>query len=183
MSRLAWLLRLVLLLITAPLAAEQEAQPQAALTFEEHIRPIFKTYCFDCHGGEDEVEGGLDLRLRRLLVKGGESGPVIQPGNPEASFLYRRVRDGEMPPRNKKLSSEQIATLGRWIAAGAPTAREEPKEIGKGIGITEEDRGFWSFQPIRHPDAPKLENDSRVRTPVDAFLLAALQEKDLFFCA
>src|SRR6185369_2292637 len=59
----------------------------STLTFEQHIRPILKAHCFDCHGEGEKLKGGLDLRLRRLIVTGGESGPAIVPGNPDKSLL------------------------------------------------------------------------------------------------
>lgn len=108
MSRLVWPVRFVLLLITAPLTTGQEAQPQAALTFEEHIRPIFKTHCFDCHGSHDELEAGLDLRLRRFAVKGGESGPAIVPGDSQASYLYRRVVTARCRPGTTSLLKKRF---------------------------------------------------------------------------
>ncbi len=86
-----------------------------------------------------------------------------------------------MPPRDNKLAEEEVLTIRKWIEAGAPTARPEPENIGRGIGITQEDREFWSFQPIRRPNVPVLENGERARTPVDAFVLAAMQEKSLSF--
>ena len=49
-------------------------------TFERDIRPLFREYCFDCHGATDELKGGLDLRLVRFMKAGGESGPAIHPG-------------------------------------------------------------------------------------------------------
>src|SRR5207244_9284819 len=74
-----------------------------------------------------------------------------------------------------------VAVIGRWIAAGARGARPEPQEIATGLQITPEERAFWSFQPIRRPAVPKVEAASRVRTPIDAFLLARLEEKKLTF--
>ena len=66
---------------TPPAPAPPLVDPKAAISFEHDIRPIFKAYCFDCHGAEAEHKAGLDLRLRRLVVKGGESGPAIVPGD------------------------------------------------------------------------------------------------------
>ena len=151
------------------------------LTFETHIRPIFKAYCFDCHGAEEELQGGLDLRLRRLLIKGGKSGPAIEPGNSEESLLLQRIQQGEMPPRDVKLNEKQIATIAQWIATEAPTAREEPQELDKGIGITPEDRSFWSFQPVIRPVLPESSFGPTVRTPIDALLMVKLQENNLSF--
>src|SRR5215813_4396227 len=62
-----------------------------APTFEKDIRPILKAHCFDCHGEGDKLRGGLDLRLRRLMLKGGDDGPVIVPGKPEKSPLFKMV--------------------------------------------------------------------------------------------
>src|SRR6266478_556785 len=111
--------------------------------FEKDIRPILKAHCFECHGEGEKLKGGLDLRLRRLMLQGGDDGPVIVPGKPDRSLLFKLVHSGEMPKREKKLTREQVVLIKRWIAAGANTARLEPAEIGKGGGITEEDRSFW----------------------------------------
>ena len=83
------------------------------------------------------MKGGLDLRLRRLILKGGDDVPVIVPGKPEKSRLFKLVHSGEMPKREKKLTPEQIALVREWIANGARTARPEPDQLAKGGGITE----------------------------------------------
>jgi hypothetical protein len=153
------------------------------LTFERHIRPILKAHCFDCHGATAELEGEIDLRLRRFMLAGGESGPAIEPGNPDSSLLIERIREGEMPPGDKKMSPEELATIEKWIAAGAVTARDEPEQLDAGLGIMPEEREFWSFQPLKRPAVPDLEQSDRGRTPIDAFILAKLQEKGLVFSA
>src|SRR5688572_23322498 len=146
----------------------------ASPTFEKDIRPILKAHCFDCHGEGEKLKGGVDLRLRRLMLSGGDNGPVIVPGKPDKSLLFIMVHSGEMPRREKKLASDQIALIKKWIAAGANIARPEPAEIGKGSGITDEERAFWSFQPIRQPTVPRTKARDRARTPIDAFLLSEL---------
>ena len=55
---------------------------EATLTFEQDIRPILKEFCFDCHGAEQKLQGGLDLRLRRLIANGGDHGAALVPGMP-----------------------------------------------------------------------------------------------------
>jgi hypothetical protein len=150
-------------------------------TFEKDIRPILKANCFDCHGEGEKLKGGLDVRLRRLILQGGNEGPAIVPGKPDKSLLFTMVHEGEMPKRDKKLTKEQIALIKDWIAAGAKTARPEPAEIGEGAGITDEERAFWSFQPIRQSDVPKTKPQDRARTPIDAFLLKALARQKLGF--
>ena len=152
-----------------------------APTFEKDIRPILKANCFDCHGEGEQLKGGLDVRLRRLMLKGGDDGPVIVPGKPEKSLLFKLLHSGEMPKREKKLTREQVALIKEWIATGAKTARPEPAELTKGSGITDEERAFWSFQPIRRPEVPKTKPKDRARTPIDAFLLNALAKQKLGF--
>ena len=61
------------------------------VTFEQHVRPILKTHCFQCHGEEGEHEANLDLRLARLIVKGGDSGPAIVPGNAAESLIIEKL--------------------------------------------------------------------------------------------
>ena len=62
-----------------------------------------------------------------------------------------------MPPGEQKVSAKEIATIEAWIAAGARTARKEPAEIGPGTLITDEDRDYWAFRPIRRPSTPKFD--------------------------
>ena len=151
------------------------------LTFEKDIRPILKANCFDCHGEGEKLKGGLDLRLRRLMLQGGENGPVIVPGKPERSTLFKLIHSGEMPKRDKKLTPVQVALIKRWIDGGAKTARPEPTEVGQGAGITDEERAFWSFQPIGQPKIPATRNKDRARTPIDAFLVESMAKKKLSF--
>lgn len=157
------------------------APKASALSFEKEIRPILKANCFDCHGEGEKPKGGLDLRLRRWMVRGGESGPAIVPGNAAKSHLIELVRSGEMPKREKKLTPQEIATLEAWISAGARNARPEPESIPTGMTITEEERSHWAFQPIRRPAIPSARPRDRVRNPVDALLLAPLRARNLEF--
>jgi mono/diheme cytochrome c family protein len=143
-----------------------------ALTFEQHVRSILKVHCFQCHGEEDEHQGNLDVRLVRLLVKGGDSGPAIIAGKASESYLIERIEAGEMPPEGKKLAESEIATLRAWIEQGAKTARPEPETLSK---ITEEERGFWSFQPIASPPLPTVQAAEQLHSPIDAFLLVKLE--------
>ena len=102
-----------------PLAALTSASAQEKLTFEQHVRPILKTYCLDCHGGGEKLEGNLDLRLAKFAAKGGESGPALVAGDAAKSKLVERMKSGEMPPLEKKVPADKIAVIEQWIAAGA----------------------------------------------------------------
>ncbi len=155
----------------------------AELTFERDVRPILKTSCFQCHGEGEKAKGGVDLRLRRLMLgKTKDGDPILVPGDPAKSELLLVLKRGEMPEKGKPLTSEQIATIEKWIAQGAKTARAEPAEVPKYF-ITEEEREFWAFQPIRRVAAPTVKNAASVRTPIDAFLLVKLEAKGLGFSA
>ncbi len=140
------------------------------LTYEEHIRPILKANCFDCHGESESPKAGLDLRLRRLMLQGGKSGPALVPGNPEQSPLIQLVTSGEMPKRTRKLSAQEIDRLRDWVAQGAPTLGPEPSEVPRGMLISEAERRHWAFQPLRLPRVPSTQRADRVRNPIDAFI-------------
>jgi hypothetical protein len=148
------------------------------LTFEADVRPILKAHCFQCHGEAGEREGELDLRLRRLIAKGGQSGAAIVAGEADASLLLERVRSGEMPPGDKRLDSTEIKVLAEWIASGAKTARDEPDVVGDGPIFTQEERSYWAFQPVQRPSVPAFDEARRVRTPIDALLLQSISERD-----
>lgn len=120
-----------------------------AITYEQDIRPIFRAHCFDCHGATDEIEGGLDLRLVRFMIEGGDSGPAIELHQSESSLLIDRVVSGEMPPGDSAISEEELLTLRTWIDQGGKTIRPEPKTLGAGLGITPEERSFWAYAPIK----------------------------------
>src|SRR5271154_7004758 len=128
MQRVRWLLCLLLALVPGALRAADSSVPPAAVSFEKHIRPLLKVHCLHCHGDGEVREGGLDVRLRRLLVAGGESGVAIVPGKPAESYLVDRLVAGEMPPGEKKLSTAEIDLFKRWITGGAKTLHAEPAQ-------------------------------------------------------
>jgi len=163
-----------ILLGFGPLHSAEPPAAAAVPRFETDIRPIFREYCFDCHGATTKLDGGLDLRLVRFLQKGGESGPSVVPGDVAASYLLDRVKSGEMPPGEAHLPPKQIEILERWVAAGAPTLRPEPESIGPGVPISAEERSYWAYQPIVRPEVPTWPAEERVRTPIDALLRKAM---------
>lgn len=167
---------LPLLAAIAPAAALAAEAPTPL--FEKDIRPILKTHCFHCHGEEaDDVKAGLDVRLVRFLKKGGESGPVIVPGDAAKSHLLKQLKDGEMPKGKAKLPEREIALIETWIAQGARTARPEPETLGSGYVFTEEERNWWSLQPIEKPGVPAGEAGN----PIDAFVAEKLKKNGLEF--
>jgi hypothetical protein len=167
-------LAIIVLVVFAP----RLSSAAAPLTFERDIRPIFKTHCFQCHGEEEELSGNLDVRLVRLLAKGGDSGPAFVAGDAAKSLLIERITKGEMPPEGKKISAGELAKLRSWIDDGAKTAKPEPEQLAK---ITDEERSFWSFQPLENPALPNVASHDAATSPIDRFLLAKLAEQGLEF--
>ena len=165
----------------AAIAAPGDAASAADISFENHIRPILKAHCLQCHGEGEETNGNLDLRLRRFILQGGDSGPAFVAGKPDESPLYERTSANDMPPGDTKLTPDELATIRKWIQSGAKTLRPEPESIPDGVYIPAEDRNFWSFVPIRNPEVPEVESHDRVRTPIDAFLLRRLEQENLGF--
>src|SRR5262245_48897104 len=102
--------------------------PAQTQFFESKIRPLLADNCYKCHSqSAEKVKAGLLLDTREGVLKGGESGPAIVPGDPEKSLLIKAVRyadpDLQMPPKGKKLSDQQIADLTSWVKMGAPDPR------------------------------------------------------------
>ena len=151
----------------------------APLMFERDIRPIFKTHCFHCHGEEQEIKGELDLRRKRFLEKGGETGPAIIAGKPHESLLIEQLKSGEMPKGKKPLKAEDIAKVEQWIAEGAKTLRSEPETLAPGTVLSEEERNYWAFQPIKQSKIPAAQIAST--NPIDAFLTEKLARSNLSF--
>ncbi len=151
----------------------------SGLYFERDVRPILKTHCFHCHGEAGETKGGLDVRLVRFIQKGGDSGAVLVPGDAAKSHLLTQLKEGEMPKGKAKLPDHEIATIEKWIQQGAKTARPEPEELGPEHLFTEEDRQWWSLQPIEKPEVPAGD----FQNPIDAFIAAKFSEKGLEFSA
>jgi hypothetical protein len=162
--------------LLAAFSPAQAAGPGKSPTFERDVLPLFVTYCLKCHGAK-ESKAGLDLRTLVGIAEGSDSGPVLVPGSPERSLLFKQVTMGKMPPGKTKLAPAQVRMLRSWILAGAradqplrPITRE--KDTG---------RKHWAFQPPARPKVPLVRNPARVRTPVDAFLLARLEARGLTF--
>ncbi|MDG2407711.1 MAG: DUF1553 domain-containing protein [Pirellulales bacterium] len=164
-----------------------EVDPQAIAFFENKIRPLLAENCYECHGEEEQES---DLRVDSLvgLMRGGEGyGAAIVPGNPGGSILISAVKHQEltMPPE-KKLSARQIEDLVHWIKMGAPWpgstgAHKDINDIDteQGITITDEDRSWWSYQPVVHPEIPQVGPSLETGNPIDAFIRAELLKDGL----
>ncbi len=116
----------------APNAKSLRAADSKAPDFDTEVAPIFQAKCHKCHGEKDR-KAELDLRSLAAILKGGESGTVVVPKDPEKSLLYEKIVEGEMPPTKKdRLSEAEVVTIRRWIEAGA---RGGSKTGPDGVGV------------------------------------------------
>ena len=159
------------------LCGAAESGEPARLTFEKHVRPILKAHCFQCHGEDEELRGELDVRLVRLMLAGGQSGPVVVPGRPDESLLWQLVSIDEMPNGQKKLSAEQKHIIRRWILQGANTARPEPENVSD-ARFSHEELTHWAWQPVSRPATPLVDH-FEIETPIDAFVASRLAKHGL----
>lgn len=175
-SPLAWFLTGPLLLLASKngFGGERPPTPEQVRFFETSIRPVLAEHCYRCHGPAKQ-KAGLRLDSREHLLKGSSEGPIVAVGQPEKSRLIQAVRHEDpslkMPP-DKKLTDRQIADLARWIKMGMPYPPERataPK--------TEET--FWAFKAPVDPPLPAVKDAAWPRSPLDHFVLAKLEEKNL----
>ncbi|MEO6244915.1 MAG: PSD1 and planctomycete cytochrome C domain-containing protein, partial [Opitutaceae bacterium] len=160
-----------------------ELTPEQTEFFETKIRPIFAERCYKCHSVESgKSKAGLLLDSRDALLKGGDTGPAIVPGDLVKSLLIEAVRytndDLQMPPKDEggKLDPTEIAALEEWIKLGAPDPRTGGKPHPMDMAAA---RRHWAFQPVLKPTPPAVKNAAWVRTPVDNFVLAQLEVKKI----
>jgi len=169
-----------------PARAADAPEPSALEFFERRIRPVLIDNCYKCHSKDSEkVKGGLLLDTRDALLKGGDSGPAIVPGDPEKSLLIKAVRytdeELKMPPKSRKLPAGQIADLEAWIKMGAPDPRtgQEAVKSGPPLSDPEKVRTHWAFQPVKDPAVPAVKNKKWALTPLDAFVMAKLEARKM----
>src|SRR5579859_2027099 len=156
---------IAVLLLGAVSHAQQQAAPPLSSDqvefFEKKIRPIFVERCYKCHSAQAEkVKGGLLLDSREGLLKGGDSGPAIVPGEPDKSILIKALRQTEelRMPVKEKLPEDQIADFVAWVKMGAPDPRlaaAAPVSTRPTPSLTEA-RKFWSFQSPRETLPPTV---------------------------
>jgi len=151
--------------------------------FETHIRPLLIEHCYECHSEEHKIKGGLRLDLRQGWEIGGDSGKAIEPGQPEQSLLLEAIQftnpDLEMPPKGK-ITDHKIDLITQWIRMGAPDPRNgELESSGEQAIDLEAGRQFWSFRPVEDPDIPPVQHQAWPRNPIDHFIMAGLEKKDI----
>ncbi|HEY2154104.1 MAG TPA: DUF1549 domain-containing protein, partial [Isosphaeraceae bacterium] len=152
--------------------------------FEARVRPVLATHCVSCHGPEKQ-KAGLRLDTPEGMKKGGESGPVVSPGKPEASRLVEAITyhddSLQMPPK-RKMGDPEIEALTRWVKAGAlwpePKATRSAADVRAGA-IAAKDREFWSFRPVKKVEPLAVKDAAWSKSPIDRFLFEAMEKKGL----
>ncbi|MBK9240495.1 MAG: PSD1 domain-containing protein [Acidobacteria bacterium] len=179
-----------LLVTVVTVRADDQQLAAAAQTpefFETRVRPILAAACYECHA--EEAKGDLRVDSREALLRGGESGPAIVPGNPDQSLLVQAVRQADpsaprMPKGKSKLKPEDIEVLAEWVRAGAqwPASAAKPAAAPAAprvMEITPAHRAFWSIQPLARPAVPVVKNTSWAKTDIDRFVLARLEREGM----
>jgi mono/diheme cytochrome c family protein len=148
--------------------------------FRTHVGGLLTQHCITCHGA-DKIKGDLDLTTREGLLRGGTAGPAVVPGKAMESRLHKLISHAEkphMPQKAAKLPDQAIAQIAAWIDAGAPYDKPlvANAPVAKGRpNVTDEDRQFWSFQPLKPGRPPAAKNPVWCRTPIDQFVMAKLE--------
>ena len=166
---------------SAAVSAADAPKPGPALIefFEKEVRPVLNARCFSCHGPQQQFSS-LRVDSRDALLKGGNRGPTLIPGDANSSLLAKAVRhDGLKMPPGATLPPEQIAAIEKWITLGAPWPENDspgaarPKTQGFYERIRKE---HWAFQPVRAQAAPEI---AGITHPVDRFLISELRKAGL----
>lgn len=149
--------------------------------FEKHVRPLLAAHCYECHS-KSENQGGLRVDSGSRLLKGGDSGEAIVPGNAEASLLMEAVRyeSYEMPPEGK-LPDSDIAILKKWIDEGAysPEEKLEDSSVIEEFDLASRRSEHWVWQSIKNPELPSVQHKQWLKQPLDHFILAQLEQAEL----
>jgi len=182
-------LLMVLQATTGTARAEELSRSVNLEFFESKIRPVLVEQCYGCHNTARKQEGGLSVDFRGGLLKGGDSGPAVIPGDPGKSLLLQVIRyqvDGyEMPKSAPRLSQNVISYFETWIREGAIDPRDEPPseedlaEATSWEAMMARRKQWWSLQPIvRHP-VPVVQNSAWCRNEIDHFILSGLERNRL----
>ena len=156
------------------------AEPDTASIefFEKHIRPVLVEHCYECHADEsDSTKGGLRVDQQASLLRGGDTGAAVVPGDIKNSLLISAMKqqDFEMPPKGK-LPDETIRRFEQWVRMGAPMPMSAP-DVNDEPKKSVED--YWAFKPPQHQPLPEVRNSAWPRSAVDSFVLARLEREGL----
>jgi mono/diheme cytochrome c family protein len=170
---MAFRIQFLAALATAALPMSRAGADEAP-GFADGVAPLLRLRCVACHNPAKK-RGGLDLTTRAGLLAGGDKGAAVKPGAAGDSPLVDAVSGAEarMPKKGPKLTADEVGALRRWIDVGAPW----PKDVVLAADKSAAD--WWSLQPLRRPAVPAVKDRDWGKTPIDAFILSTLEEKEL----
>jgi len=103
------------------LCAAVASAAEPVITYDEHVRPIFREHCMKCHG-EDEQKADLNLSTHATALKGGSGGKAVVAGRASTSLLFKAITNEDdadrMPPKKARLPAAQIELIRQWIQGG-----------------------------------------------------------------
>ena len=151
--------------------------------FESKVRPVLVERCHSCHSEQaSTVFANLKLDSRAGVERGGHSGLVVNPGDPDSSRLIKALRYDPglvgMPPTGK-LPDRQIEALTEWVRIGAPWPEQEAAAVTSEVLSEDRRKDHWAWQPVKKPDLPEIVNTDWPRGAIDRFILAKLEEKGI----
>ncbi|MEI6236109.1 MAG: DUF1549 domain-containing protein [Planctomycetota bacterium] len=161
--------------LLAIVAIARAFSAMSAESIADKARTVLAAQCVECHR-PDKSRGNLDLTTRTALMKGGKSGATVISGKSKESLLYKMVAHLEepfMPDKSDKLPAATIQLLADWIDAGAPYDKPIPYTPKRG------DATHWAFQPLSKATPPVVKDTAWIKTPVDTFVRAAQEAKQL----
>jgi mono/diheme cytochrome c family protein len=148
----------------------------APVDYARDVKPLLVAKCAACHGALKQ-QSGLRLDASQLLRRGGDSGPVVIPGNPAKSPLWQRLTETDaaarMPPEaeGEPLTAAQLDVIRSWIEQGASAPESEP--------VPEDPRQHWSYRPVLRSAIPAVNHPTWARTPIDNFIAAEMEQQGL----
>jgi hypothetical protein len=158
----------------------QSAESDEQEFYRDKIEPRLQSHCYTCHSSRSNpIQAGLNLDSRAGLFRGGDSGPAVVRGKSTASLLIQAIRhEGglAMPLKQPKLPENVIADFAAWIEM-LPASSADAEAHAESFPGLNQGRKHWAFQPVKHPNPPTVNNVSWAGSPVDAFILAKLVDK------
>ena len=174
---------LLLLVLRSVVCSAEDASPIGTEFFESKIRPTLVKHCYECHStGRNVTESGLALDTRDALRRGGDRGPAVVVGDPDASLIVQAIShhdvDLAMPPDGDRLSSSAISDIRQWIRMGAPDPRPSGADAVHSLPVSSGRDRHWAYQEIFAGSPPASDTDWP-RRAIDDFILANLRSASL----
>ena len=150
------------------------ARCSAAVDYVQEVKPLLAEHCYKCHGAQQQ-KSELRLDTVSLALKGGQNGPALKPGRSAESLMVQTTRGTHdsierMPYKKPPLTETQIRLLAKWIDEGAKAPADEQPETAK----------HWAFVAPQRPAVPRTtKHASRIANPIDAFIIARLEQENI----